>query len=78
MVYSKKSMYKHMRQQPPSRFVKSTLRTVKASHATTPTGEKYKRKFKVGDKAIVGKVKPHLRKKGQRKYQTQSILIKKR
>lgn len=75
MVY-KESKYEHDRQQPPSRFVKDTIRTVPISHATTPTGQKYKRKFPKGTKAVVGEVKN--RKEGQRKYQTQSILIPKK
>lgn len=75
MPYSKKSKFKHVRQKPPSKFVKASIRTVPISHATTPTGKHYK-DYPKGTKAIVGKVKE--RKKGQRKYQTQSILVPKK
>lgn len=76
MPYSSKSRYKHERQQPPSRFEKNSMRTVPISHATTPTGREYERKFPKGTKAVVGKVKNP--KEGQRKNQTQSILIPKK
>ncbi len=76
MPYSPKAKYKHNRQQPPSKFVKGTIRTVPISHARTPTGREYERDFPKGTKAIVGKVKHP--KEGQRKNQTQSILIPKK
>ncbi len=76
MPYSQKAKYEHNRQQPPSRFVKDTIKTVPISHARTPTGQEYRKKFPKGTKAVVGEVKKP--KKGQRKNQTQSILIPKK
>lgn len=70
----KKSKYKHKRQKPPSKF-KGKFETVPISHATTPTGKAYIG-YPKGTKAIVGQIKD--RKKGQRKWQTQSILIPKK
>lgn len=55
--------------------MEGTLRTVPISHASTPTGKEFKRKFPKGTKAIVGKVNHP--KEGQKKNQTQSILIPK-
>lgn len=78
MTYSKKAKYKHERQQSPTKFMKKTIRTVKISHATTPTGREFKRKFPKGTKAIVGRIKPSLRKEGERRNQVQSILIPKK
>jgi hypothetical protein len=72
----KKANYIHKRQQPPSKFKSETFRTVPISHARTPTGQEFKRKFPKGTKAIVGQVKKPT--KNQRKSQTQSILIPKR
>lgn len=72
----KKAKYEHNRQQPPSKFVPETLRTVPVSHAKTPTGQNFKKKFPKGTKAIVGKVKHP--ENGQKQFQTQSILIKKK
>lgn len=71
----KKSHYKHKRQKPPSKFVKSSFETVPITHATTPTGRSYKG-YPEGTKAIVGRIKD--RKKGQMKWQTQSILVPKK
>lgn len=76
MPYSNKAQYIHDRQQPPKRFVKGTFRTVPVSHARTPTGREFERDFPKGTKAVVGKVKKP--KAGQRKNQTQTILIPKR
>lgn len=70
----KKSKYKHERQKPPSKFVKSSFETVPIKHATTPTGKAYKG-YPKGTKAIVGRVKE--KRKGQRAWQTQSILVPK-
>lgn len=71
----KKAKYMHKRQQSPNRFVAGKFRTVPISHATTPTGKKYKRRYPVGTEAVVGQLKLMYRKRYQRKYQTQSILI---
>ena len=76
MSYSAKSKYTHNRQLPPSKFIKESFRTVPISNAKTPTGQDYKKKFPKGTKAIVGTVKHP--EKGQRKNQTQSILIPKK
>jgi hypothetical protein len=79
MPYSKDAKYKHNRQKPPKRFIKSTLRTVPLSH-TDYGGKKFD---KPGAKAIVGALKPSFRKPKKRggkprKYAIQSILIPKR
>jgi hypothetical protein len=79
MPYSKDAKFKHNRQKPPKRFIKSTLRTVPLSH-TDYGGKKFK---KQGAKAIVGALKPQFRKPRKRggkprKYAIQSILIPKR
>lgn len=78
MPYSKNAKYKHKRQKPPSRFDKSTLKTVPLSH-TDYSGKKFK---KPGAKAIVGKLKVKYRtakKRGgkPRAWGIQSILIPK-
>lgn len=76
MPYSSKAKYIHDRQQSPKNFVKGTIRTIPITHARTPTGREYERDFPKGTKAVVGKVKHP--KEGQRKNQTQSILIPKK
>lgn len=78
MPYSEKANYKHNRQMPPERFVKSTLRTVPLTH-TTYRGKK----FNVpGAKAITGILKPLSLKKGKsgqlKKRAIQSILTPKK
>jgi hypothetical protein len=70
MPYSKKSAYKHNRQKPPRRFIKSTFKTVPLSH-TEYSGKKFKVK---GAKAIVGKLKN----KKHNAWKIQSILIPKK
>jgi len=79
MPYSKKAKYRHNRQKPPGRFLKSTLKTVPLSH-TEYKGKKFR---KPGAKAIVGKLKPQFRKPVKRggkprKWGIQSILIPKK
>ena len=79
MPYSKKAKYKHNRQKPPGKFVKSTLRTVPLSH-TDYSGTKFKKR---GAKAIVGKLKPQFRKPEKRGakprvWGIQSILVPKK
>ena len=70
MPYSKKSKFEHHRKKSPGRFVKTSFRNVPISHVP------HKKKYPKGTRAIVGKLKKP--KKGQRKYQTQSILIPKK
>ena len=72
------SKYKHNRQKPPSRFDRSSFKTVPLNH-TDYTGKKFK---KPGAKAIVGKLKVKYRtakKRGARPraWGIQSILIPK-
>jgi hypothetical protein len=79
MPYSKKAQYKHNRQKPPSKFYKSTFKTVPLSH-TDYSGKKFK---KPGAKAIVGRLKPQYRvpkKRGAkpRAWSIQSILTLKK
>lgn len=78
MPYSEKAKFKHNRQKPPKRFIKSTLKTVPLNH-TTYSGTKFNVS---GAKAVVGKLKPQFRKKGKSgksvKYAIQSILTPKR
>lgn len=79
MPYSEKAKYRHNRQKPPSRFDKSTLKTVPLSH-TDYRGKKFK---KPGAKAIVGVLKKKYRKPAKRggkprAWGIQSILIPKK
>ena len=70
MPYSQKSKFEHHRQRPPKLFKQSSFRTVPISHVP------HRIKYPKGAKAVVGELKSP--KKGQRKYQTQTILIPKR
>jgi hypothetical protein len=78
MPYSEKADYKHNRQQPPKRFIKSTIKTVPLSH-TDYSGKKFD---KPGAKAIVGVLKPQFRVKGKsgrkKRWGIQSIIVPKR
>ena len=77
MPYSAKAKYKHMRQLPPKRFVKSTFRNVKPSHA--PEKRIREKKYPRGTRVVVGKLKkPVKSRKGKRHYATQTILIPKK
>jgi hypothetical protein len=78
MPYSKKALYKHNRQKPPSHFIKGTFKTVPLSH-TEYKGKKFK---KPGSKAIVGRLKTCYRKPIKRggklrANRIQSILVPK-
>lgn len=73
MPYSRKALYKHLRQKNPKMFQKKSFRTVPLNHSNYK-GKKFSNYNRKGTKAkaIVGKLKSN------KKWSTQSILIPKK